>query len=484
MKGNVTRFNFVNMPRNSANATWTGQGGPTWFINISDASFTIRGNTTPLKGVTQLGIRESIKGKAPASAQGGRTGSTGAGSSGGHRPSRDMELDPGEVKKGKGRIGARLRRPMTKEQERLKRKREKDGAKSDKGLHGYVGGVTRKGDRGTDQRKRQRFAELSSERVTKSDDSASVGNTDELDDDLDDLEKELDEMENDDCDSIEAEMSPIGDRKGQEISSSSEADEEDDPNGAESDDSVGAATLEIERFLQSFEGGDNTGDVQTAGEHGGVIAVGTNDSEAGTVAKSRRVGGKRKTLKDDCLSNDNDSTFQQGTMPPVHVEAKAQEATNDRRYLGGEAGEGSGALSGGEDQLSEDERQGPPQEKRCPGGRGSVGGASPVAPPKHRSASVDCSQEKDKTDEIEEDVDSDLERDFDGMLDEGDGSSDHELEPESDKRKSDGGELLEKRGSGAASMLFDEDLEDVSSYSDEESGNEDAIEDIEGFLAP
>lgn len=481
----MTRFNFVNMPRNSANPTWTGQGGPTWFINLSDASFTIRGNTTPLKGVTQLGIRESIKGKTPASAPGRRTESTGAGLRGSHRTSRDMELYPGEVEEVESRIGGRLRQPMTKDQERLKRKREKEREKSYKGLHRNMGGVVRKGDGGGDQRKRQRLGKMSSERVINSIDSASedsVGDSDELDDDLDDLEKELDEMDNSDCDSIKAGMSPIGDRKGQKVSSSSEEGEEDDPDGAESDDSVGAATLEFERFLQSFEGGDNPGEVQTVRGHDGVIAVGTEDSEAGTDARSRRVGETSQTLEDGCLSDVDDSTPQQGTMPPVHVEAKAPEAANDRRYLGGEAGEGSGAVRRGMDHLSGDERLGPPQRKRCPGGKEGEGGASPVAPPEHRGPSGDCSK-KEKTDEIEEEVDSDLERDLDGMLDEGAGSSDHDLEPESDKRKSDGEELVEKRGSGAANMLFDEELEDVSSYSDEESGNEDAIEDIEGFLA-
>ncbi|CAN0310055.1 unnamed protein product, partial [Ascophyllum nodosum] len=96
LKGKVTRYNFANMPRNSSNASWTGQGGPTWFICLADASVTIHGNATPLKGVTQLGIRHRI-GEIPP---GGRPQSSG-GSSGGQKSSGDVDIEGSRNQQGR-----------------------------------------------------------------------------------------------------------------------------------------------------------------------------------------------------------------------------------------------------------------------------------------------------------------------------------------------------------------------------------------------
>ena len=349
-------------------------------------------------------------------------------------------------------------------QPRLKRKRAQEETHSDKGGEIVNRGegrrvLKRRGSDGGGADRRRKSAVVSSEgAAAKSEGEVSEDDLNDLDDDLDDLERELEGMDSDE-DSIKI-------ARGQQAceADEGESEAEDDSKGDESDGSIGAATLEIERFLEFVKGDADGGDARVAKKLR-TSAAGADNLRMGNGARSQ-VGASDEASEEDSASGDNGygSGLRQGTMRPVHDKGTSRKSERDKGVGRDKDGQGSDG-EGREGEGREDERSEP--EKRRAGGTNSVA-AEPLG----------CPQTNNEGQGEEENVDSDLERDFDEMLEKDDGASDLDLDHEILRAKSKGnGEGREvERGSGANAFGSEEEDEDVSSYSEEESGDEDASE--------
>ena len=298
----MVRYNIANMPRNPRNSAWTGQGGPTAFIHLTDAAFTIRGKRFPLTGSTQIGVRHRILGVpeiAPTGKKRARPKGKpdipnraspvrGAGIGGGGRDREDAErwadggARGGNVQ-GEGGVTTGLKPG------KRKRPKTKGGLGKIEGFGGerkFWGGKRARGERGergvgslkTNTRSVMRQQEADERGNDKDSESSSESDSETSDDSLDDLTKELDGMDSsgegadngDDNDGDQyidddgktsasqrsSTAAPKTEGKGKEGSEVDGGDPDSESSDSdESSGSVGAAASEFEQFLSTIKGG-------------------------------------------------------------------------------------------------------------------------------------------------------------------------------------------------------------------------------------
>ena len=367
------------MQRNPRNSAWTGQGGPTGFIVLTDAALTIRGKVFPLAGTTQLGIRHRIEG-VPEVTPTGRKRARPKGEPDNH-PSgaspvkdngiggRDRDTEDRERRAGGGTRGGDVI-PDGGAVTMLKPgKRKRPEAEGELGkIEGFSGeGKSKRGSGGGrdgrgkgalqthkgSARRRQEANERDTDADGESDSEVdSKPDSETSDDDLDALTKELDgigsgdgvDSGSDDEGGRDSDDDGEDDGKNSSSNHSStaapntegkqkegikEGDGGQDSQSSDSDassDSIGVAALEFEEFLGTIKGDIGRGDGGLTVHAGGTGAEGAEndevkeDSEEGFLEASplAEAGG---------VSRD-------GAVPQDHAEVLAQTPVVGRSLRG------------------------------------------------------------------------------------------------------------------------------------------------------